>query len=42
MQDRGSGWIYYVKFDIKHIKGKENKVDDVLSRKIHACGIYQH
>ena len=29
-------------FDIKHIKGKENKVDDVLSRKIHACGIYQH
>ena len=27
------------KFDIKHIKGKENKVVDVLSRKMHVAAI---
>ena len=31
------GWIFVCEFDfeIKHIKGKENKVVDALNRKVH-------
>ena len=41
MQNKGGGWSYCVNddFDIKHIKGKENKVVDVLSRKMHVAAI---
>ena len=37
MQNKGGGWSYYGNddFDMKHIKGKENKVVDALNRKIH-------
>jgi hypothetical protein len=28
-------FLYEYEFDIKHIKGKENKVDDALSRRVH-------
>jgi hypothetical protein len=29
------GFLYEYDFDIKHIKGKENKVDDALSKRVH-------
>jgi hypothetical protein len=35
---RQSRWLEFLfdyDFDIKHIKGKENKVDDALSRRVH-------
>jgi hypothetical protein len=35
---RKSRWLEFLSeydFDIKHIKGKENKVVDALSRKVH-------
>jgi hypothetical protein len=37
MLGRVDGWNSFVKydFDIKHIKGKENKVVDALSRRVH-------
>jgi hypothetical protein len=46
---RQSRWLEFVSeydFDIKHIKGKENKVADALSRKVHelhaiAISMYQ-
>jgi hypothetical protein len=46
---RQSRWLEFLSeydFDIKHIKGKENKVDDTLSRRVHelhaiAISMYQ-
>jgi hypothetical protein len=46
---RQSRWLEFLSeydFDIKHIKGKENKVDDALSRRVHefhfiAISMYQ-
>ena len=42
------GWIFLCEFDfeIKHIKGKENKVADALSEKLHemhvaSLGVFQ-
>jgi hypothetical protein len=35
---RKTGWLEFLSkydFDIKHIKGKENKVADALSRRVH-------
>ena len=37
MQDKQDGWNFCeFDFDIKNIKGKENKVVDALSRRVHA------
>ena len=33
------GVLYEYDFDIKHIKGKENKVEDVLSRNTHVMHV---
>jgi hypothetical protein len=46
---RKTRWLEFLSeydFDIKHIKGKENKVDDTLSRRVHefhstAISMYQ-
>jgi hypothetical protein len=38
LNSRHSRWLEFLceyDFDIKHIKGKENKVDDALSRRVH-------
>jgi len=38
LNTRQSRWLEFLceyKFDIKHIKGKENKVANALSRKVH-------
>ena len=38
LNDRKARWLEFlceVDFEIKHIKGKENKVVDALSRKVH-------
>ena len=37
MIDKLDGWIFLCEFyfEIKHIKGKENKVVNALSRKVH-------
>ena len=34
-QDRWLEFLCEFDFEIKHIKGKQNKVDDALSRKVH-------
>jgi hypothetical protein len=38
LNDRKTRWLEFLSeydFDIKHIKGKENKVVDALSRRVH-------
>jgi hypothetical protein len=41
MLGKQDGWHFLVnmKFDIKHIKGKENKVVDALNRRVHAMHV---
>jgi hypothetical protein len=34
-QSRWFEFLYEYEFDIKHIKGKENKVADTLNRRVH-------
>jgi hypothetical protein len=43
LNSRKTRWIEFLSeydFDIKHIKGKENKVVDALSRRVHLMHVY--
>jgi hypothetical protein len=44
MLGKSDGWNFLSEydFDINHIKGKKNKVDDAISRRVHEYAFYNH